>query len=173
MPEALSTNPEPYQHHWDPGAKYNEIFTGWAYPPKDYAKWGELVYQWAKHCVEKYGRAEVEHWYWEVWNEPNIGYWHGTPRGVLASCTITPWTACAARLPTARVGGPDAAGSGGKFTARLLSSTAARGTNYATGKVGTPMDFISFHAKGSPSSSTATCGWASPRNSGPSTPASP
>ena len=33
-----------------------EIYTGWAYPPKDYAKWGELVYQWARHCVERYGQ---------------------------------------------------------------------------------------------------------------------
>ena len=63
-------------------APYDEIYTGWAYPPKDYAKWAELVYQWAKHCVERYGQAEVETWYWEVWNEPNIGYWQGTPRGV-------------------------------------------------------------------------------------------
>jgi len=37
MPEALSVKPEPYQHHWTPGARYNEIYTGWAYPPKDYA----------------------------------------------------------------------------------------------------------------------------------------
>ncbi len=60
MPEALSTRPEPYRHHWTPHAKYDEIYTGWAYPPKDYEKWGELCYQWAKHCVGKYGRAEVE-----------------------------------------------------------------------------------------------------------------
>jgi xylan 1,4-beta-xylosidase len=79
MPKDLSTKPLPYQHSWTPTAKYDEIFTGWAYPPKDYAKWGELVYQWAKHCVERYGRAEVEQWYWEVWNEANIGYWRGTP----------------------------------------------------------------------------------------------
>ncbi|HKF58220.1 MAG TPA: beta-xylosidase, partial [Blastocatellia bacterium] len=39
MPEALSTNPQPYQHHWRPGARYDEIFTGWTYPPKDYGKW--------------------------------------------------------------------------------------------------------------------------------------
>jgi len=39
---------------------YDRIFTGWAYPPKDYAKWEELAYQWAKHCVERYGKAEVE-----------------------------------------------------------------------------------------------------------------
>ena len=62
----------------DPGDK-DSVFTGWAYPPKDYEKWGELVYQWVRHCVEKYGKAEVESWYWEVWNEPDIGYWHGTP----------------------------------------------------------------------------------------------
>src|SRR5437899_4369279 len=74
MPKALSIKPEPYQHHWTPTAKYDEIYTGWSYPPKDFAKWAELVYQWTKHCVEKYGRAEVEKWYWEVWNEPNIGY---------------------------------------------------------------------------------------------------
>src|SRR5436309_3580396 len=52
MPEALSTNPQPYQHHWKPGDKYGTIETGWAYPPKDFGKWGELVHQWAKHCVE-------------------------------------------------------------------------------------------------------------------------
>ena len=52
MPEALSTKPEPYRHHWTPELKYDEIFTGWAYPPKDYKKWGDLVYAWAKHCVD-------------------------------------------------------------------------------------------------------------------------
>ena len=61
MPEALSSHPEPYRHHWKPGDNYDDIYTGWAYPPKDYSKWGELVYQWVRHCVEKYGRAEVEY----------------------------------------------------------------------------------------------------------------
>ena len=69
MPKDLSIKPEPYQHRWTPRARYEEIYTGWAYPPKDYDKWGELVYQWAKHCVERYGREEVETWYWQVWNE--------------------------------------------------------------------------------------------------------
>jgi xylan 1,4-beta-xylosidase len=32
-----------------------------------------------RHAVEKYGRARVEGWHWEVWNEPDIAYWHGTP----------------------------------------------------------------------------------------------
>ncbi len=36
MPEALSTQPQPYKHNWRPGAPYKEVFTGWAYPPNDY-----------------------------------------------------------------------------------------------------------------------------------------
>jgi xylan 1,4-beta-xylosidase len=51
MPEALSIRPQPYRHHWQPGQDYKNIFTGWTFPPKDYSKWGELIYQWVKHCV--------------------------------------------------------------------------------------------------------------------------
>jgi hypothetical protein len=52
-------------------------------------------------------------------------------------------------LPTARVGGPDVAGSGGRF-AREFYEHCLRGTNYATGAIGTPLDFVSSHAKGAP-----------------------
>lgn len=122
MPQALSVRPEPYQHAWRPGLPYDDVDTGWAYPPKDYAKWGELVYQWVTHCVEKCGRAEGERWYWEVWNEPNIGYWRGTPAELFK---LHDYAVAAVRraLPTARVGGPDVAGSGGTFM--YSSSTAA------------------------------------------------
>jgi xylan 1,4-beta-xylosidase len=149
MPEAMSVHPEPYQHEWRPGASYGRIGTGWAYPPKDYAKWSELVYQWVKHCVERYGRAEVEHWYWEVWNEPNgASYWHASPEEFYK---LHDYAVDAVRraLPTARVGGPDLAGSGGKFMENFLKHVVS-GTNYATGQAGTPTDFLSFHAKGSP-----------------------
>src|SRR6187401_2393192 len=67
MPEALSVKPQPYQHAWSPDQQYRSIFTGWAHPPKDYGKWAELIYQWVRHSVEKYGKSEVESWYWEVW----------------------------------------------------------------------------------------------------------
>src|SRR6266516_4016261 len=148
MPKDLSTKPEPYQHKWTPRARYDEIYTGWAYPPKDYQKWGELVFQWTKHCVEKYGRAEVQSWYWEVWNEPNIGYFQGTPQEFqkLHDYAID---GVRRALPTARVGGADTAGSGGRFTRQFLEHC-LRGTNFATGQIGTPIDFISFHAKGAP-----------------------
>ena len=42
MPEALSTHPQPYKHNWNPKDKYSTIFTGWAYPPKDYNKWARI-----------------------------------------------------------------------------------------------------------------------------------
>ena len=148
MPKALSIKPEPYQHHWSPGAKYDEIYTGWAYPPKDYSRWAELVFQWTKHCVERYGRREVETWYWEVWNEANIGYWRGSPQEFreLHDFAID---AVRRALPTARVGGADTAGSGGQFTRDFLEHCLT-GKNYANGTVGTPIDFVSFHAKGAP-----------------------
>jgi xylan 1,4-beta-xylosidase len=148
MPQALSIKPQPYQHHWSPAQPYAEIFTGWAYPPKDYDKWRELAFQWVKHCVDRYGKAEVETWYWEVWNEPNIGYWKGTAEEFqkLHDYAID---GVRRALPTARVGGPDVAGSGGNWMRKFLEHC-LRGTNYATGKVGTPLDFVSFHAKGAP-----------------------
>ncbi|MBN2505294.1 MAG: beta-xylosidase [Verrucomicrobia bacterium] len=148
MPQALSTRPEPYQHRWTPQAAYEAIYTGWAYPPKDYALWAELVFQWVNHCVQRYGRAEVESWYWEVWNEPNIGYWRGTP---VEFHKLHDHAIAAVRraLPTARVGGPDVAGSGGRFMRDFLEHC-LRGTNHATGRIGTPLDFVSFHAKGAP-----------------------
>jgi xylan 1,4-beta-xylosidase len=149
MPKALSVAPEPYQHAWRPGFPYNLITGGWAYPPKDYAKWAELVYQWVKHCVERYGAEEVAQWYWEVWNEPNgAAYWHGS---VEDFCRLHDYAIAAVRraLPNARVGGPDVAGSGGKFMEHFLQHVVA-GRNEATGGTGTPTDFLAFHAKGSP-----------------------
>jgi xylan 1,4-beta-xylosidase len=152
MPKALSTNPEPYRHYWKPGAEYNDIYTGWAYPPKDYEKWAELVYQWVKHSVERYGKEEVESWYWELWNEPNIGYWRGTTEEYIK---LYDYTADAVKraLPTAMMGGPETTGPGSESAADFLRTFLdhiTSGKNHVTGEVGAPLDFITFHAKGSP-----------------------
>ncbi len=148
MPEAMSIHPGDYPHHPPPNERA-PANAGQSYPPKDYAKWGELAFQWAKHCVEKYGAGEVAQWYWEVWNEPNISYWHGSHQDYFK---LYDYAAEGVRraLPAARVGGPETAGGpGGRFLREFLEHC-ARGTNYATGKTGSPLDFISFHAKGSP-----------------------
>lgn len=148
MPEALTTHPQNYPHHPLVNEKADAA-AGQAYPPKDYAKWGELACQWARHCVEKYGQAEVGKWYWEVWNEPNISYWHGSHEDYFK---LYDYAVDGVRraLPTARVGGPETAGGpGGKFLQEFLQHC-AHGTNYVSGKLGSPLDFVSFHAKGSP-----------------------
>ena len=49
-------------------------------PPKDYAKWDELVRAFVQHLVDRYGIDEVSQWYFEVWNEPNIDFWAGEPK---------------------------------------------------------------------------------------------
>jgi xylan 1,4-beta-xylosidase len=152
MPEALSTHPEPYRHHWQPGQDYKNIITGWAYPPKDYRKWEELVYQWVTHAVARYGRKEVESWYWEVWNEPNTDYWKGTMPEFFKLYDYAAHGVKRA-LPTANVGGPEVAGAASVGGIRFLKAFlkhCIRDTNYATGKIGSPLDVISFHAKGQP-----------------------
>lgn len=152
MPEALSIRPQPYRHHWQPGQDYKKIFTGWTYPPKDYSKWGELIYQWVKHCVDRYGTKEVETWYWELWNEPNSPYWAGT---VEEYCKLYDYSSAAVKkaLPAARVGGPHVTGPAGKGSASFLNTFLKHcfeDTNYVTGRIGSPLDFIAFHAKGAP-----------------------
>lgn len=152
MPEALSVKPQPYRHAWAVDKTYNTIYTGWAHPPRDYAKWSELVFQWVRHSVAKYGRAEVESWWWELWNEPDIGYWQSTPEEYFK---LYDYTADAVKraLPTARIGGPHVTGPLGARTQKFLRDFlehCARGKNAATGKIGTPLDYIGFHAKGAP-----------------------
>ena len=140
MPEALSTKPQPYQHEFRPGS--GDLRTGWAYPPKDYGKWEELVYQWVRHCVDRYGRAEVASWYFETWNEPNLPqyYWGGTQAEFfrLHDAAIK---GVRRALPEARVGGPDIAGAGDTYLTAFMDHAKTAGT---------PVDFLSFHAKGSP-----------------------
>jgi xylan 1,4-beta-xylosidase len=151
MPEALSAHPEPYRHNFPKGF-IGSIYTGWAYPPRDYGKWSELVFQFTRHLRERYGDAEVKTWLWEVWNEPDIDYWKGTPEEYFKFYDFTA-DAVLRAFPEARIGGPDSTGPGNPHAAEFLRhflEHCAHQTNYATGKIGSPLQFISFHPKGSP-----------------------
>jgi len=151
MPEALSTHPEPYRHDF-PKGPISSIYTGWAYPPRDYAKWSELVFQFTRHLRERYGDAEVKTWLWEVWNEPDIDYWKGTPDEYFKLYDFTA-DAVLRAFPEARIGGPDSTGPGNPHASEFLRKFldhCAHQTNYATGKTGSPLLFVSFHPKGSP-----------------------
>lgn len=138
---------QPYEVHFphDPtsGASNN--------PPKDYGKWGELVRAVTAHLVQRYGRAAVEEWYFEVWNEPDIGYWHGSRADYFRLYDYAV-AGVRAALPTAHVGGPATTGPSDAHAAAFLQAFldhVKTGKSAATGaKV--PLDFISFHAKGRP-----------------------
>jgi xylan 1,4-beta-xylosidase len=76
-------------------------------PPKSMAKWNQLIAEFIKHCIHRYGRQEVRTWYFEVWNEPNLKdwFWSGSLEDYfeLYDNTVAEIRAI---LPEARVGGP-------------------------------------------------------------------
>lgn len=125
---------------------------GWAMPPKDYDKWYDLIYALVSHCRDRFGVSEVEKWYWEMWNEPDIFYWRGTPEEFHKLYDYTE-AAVHAAMPTARFGGPattggtDPNGGAARFLRGFLDHI-KNGTNYVSGEKGTRIDYISFHTKG-------------------------
>lgn len=111
----------------------------WAYPPKDYSKWRDLVAALAQHSLERYGAEEVDTWLWELWNEPDIFYWKGTPEQFYELYAVTA-EGVRSVLPNAKVGGPAVTGGGDVFLRGFLA--------YAQ-EHDLPLDFVSFHTKGS------------------------
>ena len=111
-------------------------------PPKDWNKWDDLITQFTRHLVDRYGIDEVSHWYFEVWNEPNIDFWAGEPK------QATYWqlydhTARAVKQvsPRLRIGGP--------ATAQAAWADAFI-QHCADNKV--PVDFVSTHVYGNDTS---------------------
>lgn len=97
MPNKLAASPI-YQAFW-----YHPNVS----PPKHWTAWDNLIEAFAKHLVARYGIDEVSHWYFEVWNEPNLDFWGGQPRQAtyweLYDYTVRTLKAVSPRL---RVGGP-------------------------------------------------------------------
>ena len=91
-------------------------------------------------------------WLWEAWNEPDIPYWQGTPEEYFKLYDFSA-DAVLRALPGAKIGGPDSTGPGSPRSIEFLRSFlthCAHEKNYATGKTGSPLEFISFHPKGAP-----------------------
>jgi xylan 1,4-beta-xylosidase len=135
---------------WNFYNEYKRI--GWNRPPKDYDKWYALIYALVEHLVSRYGRPEIETWYFEMWNEPDIGYWSGTHEEF---CKLYDYTEAAVHdaLPSLRLGGPATCGAlapdspAANFLRDFLKHTKS-GKNFKTGKTGTRLDFTTFHTKG-------------------------
>jgi len=106
-----------------------------------------LTHDLAEHLIERYGREEVESWYFETWNEPDVGWLHDA-EDTEAFCNY--YDACSEGLREAnenlRFGGPGSVYNGELFQA--LMQHCAEGENYFTGETGVRIDFVSVHKKG-------------------------
>ncbi len=125
MPKQLAAQ-ETYQPFW-----YRPIVA----PPKDWAKWDDLITHFAQHLVDRYGIGEVSRWYFEVWNEPNLDFWAGDPRQS-TYFQLYDHTAQALKKvnPALRVGGPATAQAA--WVDVFIAHTVA---NHI------PVDFVSTH----------------------------
>jgi len=96
MPHALASGPETV--FW---------WKGNITPPKDMAKWNALIAAFVAHLQSRYGADEVNHWYFEVWNEPDLhnGFFTGSQSDYfnLYKNTVE---SIRAVCPKCRVGGP-------------------------------------------------------------------
>ena len=106
-------------------------------PPKDYAKWEAFITALVKHWEQRYGRKELESWYFEVWNEPNYPAFFSGTQADYFKLYATTAQAVKSVSATYRVGGP--ASSGTSWIVETLSYCAQNQV---------PIDFISTHDYG-------------------------
>jgi xylan 1,4-beta-xylosidase len=140
MPQALSRHPTPYRN-----AAAITLNGGCFYPPVDLGKWAALIHAFSLHANQRYPNV-AKNWLWELWNEPDTGYWHGT---FDEYATLYDHTEAALHgvLPDAALGGPAVVYPDGDFLTNFLQHC-ADGTNAVTGGTGTRLDLVTFHAKG-------------------------
>jgi len=106
-------------------------------PPKDYAKWDDLIRAFAQHLVDRYGLDEVAQWYFEVWNEPTSTSGVAIPSKPLISSYMTTPRGAESGEPAAARGRP--ASSSAHWVDSFIQHAAAENV---------PTDFISSHSYG-------------------------
>jgi xylan 1,4-beta-xylosidase len=128
MPSALASGSETFG--WYNGHPGNIT------PPKDYDRWQALIYNLAQHSIERYGAAEVESWYFEVWNEPDLAdFFSGTQQEYLQMYDRAEAGLMQAS-PNLKVGGPSVAIIGSGWIGALIDHCMNDGKK---------LDFISWH----------------------------
>jgi xylan 1,4-beta-xylosidase len=122
----------------DPNALHPFWYKQNVAPPKDWDKWEQLVESFTRHLVARYGIDEVAHWYFEVWNEPNLDFWAGDPRESTYYELYDRTTSAIKRVsPRFRVGGPATAQAA--WVDRFLAHCKEKNV---------PVDFASTHVYG-------------------------
>lgn len=103
-------------------------------PPADYGEWTKLIEAYARHIVDRYGIDEVATWYFELWNEPESGYfWSGGKKEYFKLYKHTAETLKGVD-PRLRIGGPATGGE------RWIDDFIA----FCEGNK-VPLDFVSTH----------------------------
>ncbi len=103
--------------------------------PRLMSQWQEYIKSFVRFLIERYGREEIESWYFEVWNEPDLPFifFDGRQKDYFALYKATA-EAIKEVDGNIRVGGPSTSGS--KWIKSFL--------NYCR-KSNAPVDFISTH----------------------------
>jgi xylan 1,4-beta-xylosidase len=136
MPECLAATPQ----------QTIMSYSGVISPPKDYKAWGEFVRQFVAHLAERYGNGQVRQWYFEVWNEPDLGilwlkkFWKGSSEEYFRLYDYAA-TAVKSVDPAFRVGGP--VGIFSNIADPFLKHVTSE--NFATGGTSAPFDFFDMH----------------------------
>ena len=120
-------------------------------PPKDYKQWEELCADFTRHVVNKYGIKEVRKWTFRCWNEPDLtGFWYKADLNAYNKLYDHFAKAVKEVNPEIKIGGPGLATSSLRKPEnfRFFLDHITSGTNHATGKVGSPIDYIAVHAYG-------------------------
>ncbi|UMB54115.1 hypothetical protein MKD41_01235 [Lutibacter sp. A64] len=119
-------------------------------PPDDYDIWRQYVNAYVQVLVDEFGMNEVKTWRFRIATEPNYApeHWNGTKEDFFKHYDITVDEVLKV-IPEAIVGPGNLLSEGvATFTTELIDHCAT-GTNYATGEIGTKMDFfcISYYEK--------------------------
>jgi len=129
MPKKLASDPSALHAFW-----YKQDVS----PPKDGDKWEQLIENFSRHLIERYGVDEVAKWYFEVWNEPNIDFWAGNPKEATYYDLYDHAARAIKRVsPRLRVGGPSTAQAA--WVDRFLAHCKEKNV---------PVDFASTHVYG-------------------------
>ncbi len=129
MPRDLASDPE--QSVFD----YRGIIS----PPRDIARWSDLVAALVRHLIERLGRDEVRSWAFEVWNEPNLRVFWSADEAAYFELYDASVRAVRSVDETLRVGGPATAAVG--WVDDMLAHAA---------EADVPLDFLTTHTYGLP-----------------------
>jgi xylan 1,4-beta-xylosidase len=128
MPRKLAKNLAPHPFWYKPLPS----------PPNDPSKWASLITAFLNHLIDRYGKADVETWYFEVWNEPNIDFWNGEPKEETYYALYDETARTIKKVDSKlRIGGPATAQAA--WVDRFIAHCSQKGI---------PFDFVSSHIYG-------------------------